>query len=342
MKYSAPAKKDSRRFDVTLAGDANLDILLYGLSEDLPSERELLASGMAIRPGGSAAITAHNLAALGNSVGFITTAAEDDLGKLCQAELGQAGVDLSRVVALKQAQTGVTVHLQHELRRHMFTYPGVTFHLSYDDLDLSYLADARHFHMASYYLQRSLTPQIPQLFFTLKQAGLTISLDPNDDPAQQWDRCILESLPFVDILMPNEREACLLAAEPDLDKAIAILRSLVPLLVVKRGIRGASAFTGSQSWHISSRPVQFVDAVGAGDSFNAGFLHSWLRGESIEQALACGNLSGAWSTTASGGTSAFRDPQSLRALQSAMKERCQDSLPLELLEGFTAGIGCNE
>jgi sugar/nucleoside kinase (ribokinase family) len=341
MKPLLPAKRDSR-FDVTLAGDANLDILLYGLSESLPSERELLANGMAIRPGGSAAITAHNLAALGNSVGFITTAAEDDLGKLCQAELGQAGVDLSRRVVRKQAQTGVTVHLQHEIRRHMFTYPGATFDLSYDDLDLNYLADARHFHMASYYLQRSLTPQIPRLFSTLKQAGLTISLDPNDDPAQQWDRCILKSLPFVDILMPNEREACLLAAEPELDKAIAILRTLVPLLVVKRGVRGASAFTRAQSWHIQSRPIQFVDAVGAGDSFNAGFLHAWLRGESIEQALACGNLNGAWSTTASGGTSAFRDPHSLRDLQAAMEESYQESQPLDNLEGLEGGVCCNQ
>jgi sugar/nucleoside kinase (ribokinase family) len=333
-RSSTPSKRDSRRFDVTLAGDANLDILLYGLSENLPPEQELLASGIAIRPGGSAAITAHNLAALGNSVGFITIAAGDDLGKLCQAELRQSGVDLSCSVALKQAQTGVTVLLQHEHRRHMFTYAGATFQLAYSDLDLNYLADARHFHMASYYLLRSLTPQIPQLFATLKEAGLTISLDPNDDPEQQWDRCILEALPFVDLLMPNEREACLLAGEPELDKAIAILRALVPLLVVKRGVNGATAYCGSQSWHVAARPAQVVDAVGAGDSFNAGFLHAWLQGRSIEEALACGNLCGAWSTTASGGTSAFRDPDSLRALEAAMKDRCQNSLPLENPEGL--------
>jgi sugar/nucleoside kinase (ribokinase family) len=320
-RRSSPHKKrDTRRFDVTLAGDANLDILLYGLPENLPPEQELLASGIALRPGGSAAITAHNLAALGSSVGFITTAAKDDPGKLCQAELRQAGVDLSRCVPLPQAQTGVTVLLQHKHRRHMFTYAGATFDLSYKDLDLNYLADARHFHMASYYLLRSLTPQIPQLFATLKEAGLTISLDPNDDPAQQWDRCILEALPFVDVLMPNEREACLLAGEPELDKAIAALRALVPLVVVKRGVKGASAYSRSQSWHVVSRPTQVVDAVGAGDSFNAGFLHAWLQGRSIEEALACGNLCGAWSTTASGGTSAFRDPHSLRALQAAIKK----------------------
>jgi sugar/nucleoside kinase (ribokinase family) len=330
------------RFDVTLAGDANLDILLYGLSENLPPERELLAERIAIRPGGSAAITAHNLAALGNSVGFITTDAGDDMGNLCQAELRQAGVDLSRCVPVKQEQTGVTVLLQHELRRHMFTYAGATFHLSYRDLDLDYLADARHFHMASYYLQRSLTPQIPDLFANLKQAGLTISLDPNDDPAQKWDRCILQSLPFVDVLMPNEREVCLLAGEPDLNKAIATLRPLVPLLIVKRGVQGASAFSGSRAWHAPARPVHVIDAVGAGDSFNAGFLHAWMRGWPIEQALACGNLAGAWSTTASGGTSAFRDPDSLRALQSELQRIRGDHRFQEIPEPLTEGMGCRK
>jgi sugar/nucleoside kinase (ribokinase family) len=60
-----------------------------------------------------------------------------------------------------------------------------------------------------------------------------------------------------------------------------------------------------------------VDAVGAGDSFNAGFLHGWTRGWPLEKSLAYGNLAGAWSTTASGGTQAFRDKDSLRALEDA-------------------------
>jgi sugar/nucleoside kinase (ribokinase family) len=202
----------------------------------------------------------------------------------------------------------------------MLTYAGGTFHLAYRDLDLDYLADSRHFHMSSYYLQRALTPQIPQLFATLKQAGLTISLDPNDDPAQRWDRGILEALRFVDVLMPNEREACQLAREPHLDGAIAVLRQLVPLLVVKCGANGASGYSATQSWHVPARPVDVVDAVGAGDSFNAGFLHAWIRGWPIEQALAFGNSTGAWSTTASGGVSAFRTRQCLSALQHEWSE----------------------
>ncbi len=317
---SLPPINHSRRFDFTLAGDTDLDILLYGLPENLPLERELLAEGLAVRVGGSSAITAHNLAALGNSVGFITPLSGDNFGALCQTELRRAGVDLSRSVPVRHTPSGVTVHLQHRETRHMFTYAGATFQLRFDNLDLDYLADARHFHMCSYYLQRALTFQIPRLLAALKQRGLTISLDPNDDPKQHWDDGILDALQFVDILMPNEREACQMAKEPDPERAIIQLRQRVPLLIIKRGAMGASAYTSAGEWHLPARSVEVIDAVGAGDSFNAGFLHAWLRNWPVEKALAFGNLAGAWSATASGGTAAFCEEQSLRDLEETWAE----------------------
>ncbi|HZP18305.1 MAG TPA: ribokinase, partial [Terriglobales bacterium] len=62
------------RFDVTIAGELNLDLVLYGLPEKLAPERELLASHMSLTLGSSSAITAHNLAALGCKVGFVSRA----------------------------------------------------------------------------------------------------------------------------------------------------------------------------------------------------------------------------------------------------------------------------
>jgi len=309
-----PKTPKSQHFDVTLAGDTDLDILFYGLPEQLPLEQELLATGMAIRLGGSGAITAHNLAALGNAVGFITADAGDDFGRQCHSELSRAGVDLSHCVPAPGEQTGVTVHLQHEQHRHMLTCAGATFRLTYDDLDLDYLSDTRHFHMSSYFLQRSLTPRIPELFRRLRRTGATISLDPNDDPAQEWSGGIAEAIPLVDILMPNEREACKLTGVDDIDQAVEKLRVQVPLLVIKRGPRGASAYTAETCWHAPAVSVVSVDAIGAGDSFNAGFLHGWLRGWPIMETLDFANLTGAWSTTASGGASAFRSSEAVRGL----------------------------
>ena len=68
------------RFDVTIAGELNLDLILYGLPEQLPPERELLADRMMLTLGSSSAIVAHNLAALGSRVGFQSRIGDDPLG----------------------------------------------------------------------------------------------------------------------------------------------------------------------------------------------------------------------------------------------------------------------
>jgi len=302
-----------KRFDVTLAGEFNLDLLLYGLPEELPVERELLAERAAMVLGGSPAITAHNLAALGNRVGFISLAAKDAFAAQCIQELEAVGVDLSRTVtATDGAASGLTVLLQHAQRRRMLTYPGTTTQLRFNHLDLDYLTSAQHFHLSSYFLQTSLKIDVPRLFALLKEAGLTISLDTNDDPYESWDSSITEVLSHTDVLLPNEQEACKLAHATNLDDAIAWILQYVPLVVVKRGAVGAIACTRQNRIAASAVPMQVTDAVGAGDSFNAGFLHGYLRGWSIEQCLHYGNLAGAYSTTAIGGVAAFQDRKAMQ------------------------------
>jgi sugar/nucleoside kinase (ribokinase family) len=297
-----------KRFDVTLVGEANLDLLLYGLPADLPADRELVADGMALTLGGSPAITAHNLSILGCRTGFITATSEDVFGSMCLQDLGTAGVDLSHVSRRKNERgTGVSVLLQHRDSRRTLTYPGNTVDLHWDDLDFDYLADARHFHLSSYFLQTGLRKDVPRLLAHLKQAGLTTSVDPNDDPLGQWDDSFFDILQHVDLLMPNQREVCQMMRDSDAERAIAKLSELVPLLVVKRGARGAIATEAGQRCESKGVVVASVDAIGAGDSFNAGFLNAWLNGSPLEQCLHLGNLAGAFSTTAAGGVVAFQD-----------------------------------
>jgi sugar/nucleoside kinase (ribokinase family) len=296
------------QFDVTLAGEANLDLLLYGLPEELPLERELIADRMAMTLGGSPAITAHNLAALGSRTAFITSSAGDLFSSICLKELAEAGVDLSRIVRTEDGgSAGISVLLQHLHSRRTFTYRGTTHDLRFEDLDLDYLTAARHFHLSSYFLQEHLRKDVPRLFVHLKRAGLTISLDPNDDPSGSWDESLFEVLKHVDVFLPNEREVCHLMRESDPGHAIRRLGERLPLLVVKRGSRGAVAVRDGVRFEAEAIQVESVDAVGAGDSFNAGFLHAFLKDWPLEGCLHFGNLTGAFSTTVQGGVQAFRD-----------------------------------
>ena len=299
-------------FDITIAGELNLDLILYGLPEQLPPERELLADRMMLTLGSSSAIVAHNLAALGSRVGFQSRIGDDPLGQIALDRLQQGGVDVSRVRRVPgSTTTGLTVILHHAQWLNILTYSGTIAETCWDDLDLDYLADSRHFHFSSYYLQRALRPRVGELFQLLKSKGLTISLDTNDDPDDRWEGGLHEVLRHVDVFLPNEREACKAAGtnDDDVEAAINKLSKLVPLVVVKLGPKGALAQKGSERFQSASKEVIPVDTVGAGDSFDAGFLHEYVRGSDLPTCLASGNKAGALSTTRPGGTEAFRDAE---------------------------------
>jgi sugar/nucleoside kinase (ribokinase family) len=297
------------KFDISVVGELNLDLVLYGLPGHFELDREHLASNLSLTLGSSSAIFAHNLALLGNRVGFHSAIGEDPLGKICLERLNQAGVDVSPVREFPAKQTGLTVILPQPEKRFILTYPGVMAEMRFEDLDLASAFDARHLHLSSFFLQQALRPRIAELFRLAKQAGLSTSLDTNDDPEDRWAPDVLEVLKWVDVLLPNEYEACRLAQAEDPLRALDFLGARVPLVVMKRGEKGALARRGSETFDSSSPKIAAVDTIGAGDSFDAGFLHQFIRGGEISECLRYGNLAGALSATRSGGTEAFRDAQ---------------------------------
>jgi sugar/nucleoside kinase (ribokinase family) len=175
-----------------------------------------------------------------------------------------------------------------------------------------------------------LRKRIVDLFRQAKEAGLTTSLDTNDDPENKWDRDLLEVLKHVDIFLPNDREAKKIAHTEDLSQAINLLAGLAKVVVVKRGSAAAICRSGQQQYSLMPPSVKPVDDVGAGDSFDAGFIHKFTAGASLEDCLAFANLAGAYSTTKEGGTEAFRDRI---ALSSFMRQHGgtvgRDMLPLK-------------
>ena len=157
------------------------------------------------------------------------------------------------------------------------------------------------------FLQKGLQAGLPALFRELRKAGMTLSLDTNDDPDDTWGGVLQELLDLVDIFLPNEDELLRMTKLSSVEEALNSLAGRVPLIVVKCGSRGAILQKGSERLPIAPVSVQPVDTIGAGDSFDAGFLSAWLRGASAEESARMGNICGALSTQRPGGTEAFRD-----------------------------------
>ncbi len=302
---SSLQNSSSEQPDIAIVGELNPDLIVYGAPRELPEEREVLASGFTLTLGSSSAILAHNLALLGSKVTFSSRVGGDALGEMCRRWLQEAGVQVDHVVqAASGSNTGITVILPFATTRRILTYPGAMFEMGIEDLDLDYLATAKHFHLSSLFLHRKLSPDIPELFREMKRRGLTTSLDTNDDPEDKWAGVLEDVLPLVDVLLCTESElAKMVKAEP----AAELMSAKVPLLVVKRGAAGASAYFEGRRIDVPSLRVEVKDSVGAGDTFDAGFLHKWVRKAPLETCIAYGNLAGGLSVTRSGGTEAFCD-----------------------------------
>jgi sugar/nucleoside kinase (ribokinase family) len=170
------------------------------------------------------------------------------------------------------------------------------------DIPDSLLNQARHLHVASYFLQTKLQTDLPDLFRRAHSLGLTTSLDTNYDPSEKWQG-FDELLSVTNIFLPNSTEAKSLTGLENIDEAATSLGRKVEVAAIKLGAEGALGVAPSQKLKVPSISVNVVDTVGAGDSFDAGFIYGYLQGWSLEKSLRLGVVCGGLSTQQAGGTS---------------------------------------
>jgi sugar/nucleoside kinase (ribokinase family) len=288
-------------FDILVAGEINPDLILSGDVRPEFGQVEKLVDDAALAIGSSSAIFACGAARLGLRVAFIGVCADDVFGRFMLAELGKRDVDVSNVLIREGGQTGLSVILDLGADRAILTHPGLIPALRRQDIPDGLLRQARHLHVASYFLQTGLRAGLPGLFQRAHSLGLSTSLDPNWDPSDEW-RGFEELLPLVDVFLPNENEAMAIAGAESLDRALEFLASRAKVVAVKRGADGAALRTEDTTIWVHSPPVEVADTVGAGDSFDAGFLYGFLNHWDAERSLKLAAICGALSARKRGGT----------------------------------------
>jgi sugar/nucleoside kinase (ribokinase family) len=295
--------------DLLVLGDINPDLVLSDAAMEVAfGQAETLVDNAELTIGGSGAIMACGAARLGLPTALVGLVGPDQFGEFMLRAVSERGVDVTGVTVDPDVRTGLTVVLARPDDRAILTFPGAIGAMTADRVDAVLLARARHVHVASFFLQTGLAPGLARVLADARAQGATTSVDPNWDPTEDWNGGLRALLPLVDVLLPNAVEACRLAGVDDALIAAARLAELGPLVAVKLGAEGAVAAPAGGGDLVRALPpqrlVDAVDAVGAGDAFDAGLLWSLLDGRPLDDALAFACACGTLSMRASGGTAA--------------------------------------
>lgn len=287
---------------VLVIGEINVDLVFKGLGGVPTPGQEVLADDMLMTPGSSSMICAMGLARLGDAVAFHGKLGDDAWGHYCLGALRDAGIDTDSLRPDASLRTGVTVSLSSQQDRALVTHAGAIADLRADEVSDALLAQADHLHVSSFYLQEALRPQCKRLFERARAAGLMTSLDPGFDPRRIWGVDLIDTLQAVDLFLPNEDELLAITGRDSLADALHALANGRTRTVVKRGRLGCVTLDGGGLLHVPAYDVDAIDSTGAGDSFDAGFLHAWLRDMPLLECLRWGSACGSLSTRGIGGT----------------------------------------
>ena len=307
---------------VLVVGDANPDLVLTG--DVVPrfgqAEQDVAAE---VALGGSGAIAAAALGRLGVEVAIAAAVGDDDLARVVAARLAARGV--GRDALQRSARpTGLSVHLMRGEDRAILTSAGAIADLDVGAACMAIGPRVRHVHLSSVYLIPRLVADGGRVLAAARAAGATVSVDTNFDPSERFERP--PWLTEADVLAPNEGEALALtgrageAGDAAIESAARELAAGGALVAVKRGARGALACR-QDAWAQVRAPATaepVVDAVGAGDAFDAGLVRALLDGEPLRGALALACACGTLSTRAAGGTAGQATLDEARALAATL------------------------
>jgi sugar/nucleoside kinase (ribokinase family) len=286
----------ARNCDVLVAGEYFCDLIFAGL-EDVPRlGTELFASGLSIVPGGT-----YNMALAATRLGLATRWC-CDFGSDIFSDfvLSQAHVDGIDPVAFR--------HVDGDLPRvsAAFSGRGERGFISYSaKVPRAPDTSCLRLHRPDWLLQTfRYEPDWLEFVHTARQQGAKVFLDCRGGDFTLETPGVRELIALADVFSPNAEEAMAIVGTCDLERAVAELAGLVPVLLVKNGAQGV--LLASEGMRVAHPPpaVEVVDTVGAGDAFNAGFIHAMIEGLGLSTSAHFAVLCGSISTTGPGSRSA--------------------------------------
>ena len=263
---------------------------LYSVDKIVSHDEESFITSETDTPGGSAANTIVGLARLGCSTSIIGKIAEDDEGDLIEYNLAVNGVYTNNLIYSESGSTGKCIgFVDKNGERCLYISPGVNDDIKIGEINPLNIMRCKIMHYTSF-VGDSFNTQIELLEKLSKETLL--SFDPGMLYVEKGFDELKPILERTDILLINESELRLLCNN-DYDDLKELTLGLLDLgidtVVVKQGSKGVFAINNSQECFVEAYECEVVDTTGAGDSFNSGFLYSFLKGYDLEKSCQIGN-----------------------------------------------------
>jgi sugar/nucleoside kinase (ribokinase family) len=278
---------------VSIVGNLTIDLILRGV-ETLPSwGREVSGDDHRSVASGQAAYLALGLAHLGVASRLVGIVGDDPEGRTIQAELAAAGVTCGAIETTAAAPTAITVAIVRGDGERAFVSDFACqrlFDAELVDRHWASISTARALCLVGLFNLPGLPPNAAaRIFARARTAGLKTVLDTGWDSAEWAPETVagtLRLLAETDVFLPNQEEAEALTGLSDpAEAAAALQRAGADIVVVKCGANGSAGRAGDRTIHIPAHAIEVHDAVGAGDSFDAGFLYAYLEGRNVHECM---------------------------------------------------------
>ena len=270
-------------------GALNVD-KLYSVESIAGADEESFIKSETVTPGGSAANTIIGLSRLGCSTSIIGKIAEDDEGDLIEYNLAVNGVYSNNLIYSESGSTGKCLGFVDENgERCLYIDPGVNDDIKISEINPLNIIRCKIMHFTSF-VGDTFKTQIELL--EILNDEVILSFDPGMLYVKKGFEELKPILERCNILLINESELRLLFDNNESslkELAIGLLDFGIETVVIKQGAKGVFAMNSSQECFIESYECDVVDTTGAGDSFNSGFLYSFLRGYDLEKSCKIGN-----------------------------------------------------
>ncbi len=289
----------------------------------IPKPGELmLVDSITLNTGGCAANTAVALTKLGVKAGVIGKVGSDPFGKFIIEDLSKKGIETSQITESFSEETSKTIIIptKQEDRRYLHLF-GANEDFSIDDINPDYLSNVKCIYVGGYLGMPKLdSDSLLSIFKRAKARNVLTVLDVivaspesiagtdtgsaagtttasaaadaagSEDYLKQFEKV----LPHVDAFIPNNDEAYIITGETEPERQAELLLGLgVKNVVITLGFEGSLLRTKNLLIKSKCYGVDFVDASGAGDAFDAGFIAALLEGEQLDMALKWASAMGA-------------------------------------------------